>query len=62
VQLNAPLFARADETDKTLSVDYAVTHWLKNGFPADKINLGMTGNVTTENQIIAQIYLYSILL
>jgi hypothetical protein len=49
LHVNAPLYALEDETDKKLNVDYTVTYWLENGFPASKINLGMTAIVRTQN-------------
>jgi GH18 family chitinase len=51
VNENAPLYTRPSDTDKTLNVDYAVTYWLNKGFPAQKINLGMSGNVGNEIQL-----------
>lgn len=33
---NAPLFS-----DDNLNVDFAVNYWLKNGCPAEKLNLGL---------------------
>ncbi|GAB6032463.1 Chitinase 2, variant 3 [Chamberlinius hualienensis] len=41
--LNAPLYARPDETEgnKTLNVNFSVNYWIASGAPANKINLGL---------------------
>ena len=41
---HSALYGRSDETDalqKTLNVDFAVNYWINNGFPREKINMGM---------------------
>ena len=40
---NAPLFSRQNESasQKASNVDYAVRYWSQNGFPKNKIMLGM---------------------
>lgn len=43
VQVNAPLYARKDETGEQakLNVDWGLTNYIKNGAPLEKINLGL---------------------